>query len=162
MSVNWVSSLKWFVEEGHQHKQQAPWEGLHGGAWRPITLTVRSLGQLQVGTDWRAGLRSAGTGPLTPPSLNQHASHIPRNFFQGHATLCGEICKIPLKAWGFPGGSDGKESVCNAGNPGWIPGVGKIPWRREWQLAPAFLSGEFPWTVEPGGLQSTGSQNSQT
>ena len=29
---------------------------------------------------------------------------------------------------GFPGGSDGKESACNAGDLGLIPG--KIPWRR--------------------------------
>ena len=28
---------------------------------------------------------------------------------------------------GFPGGSDGKESVCNAGNPGSIPGLGRSP-----------------------------------
>ena len=28
---------------------------------------------------------------------------------------------------GFPGDSDGKESACNAGNPGSIPGTGKIP-----------------------------------
>ena len=28
---------------------------------------------------------------------------------------------------GFPGGSDGKESVCNAGDPGWIPGSGRPP-----------------------------------
>ena len=27
----------------------------------------------------------------------------------------------------FPGGSDGKESVCNAGDPGLIPGLGKTP-----------------------------------
>ena len=25
----------------------------------------------------------------------------------------------------FPGGSDGKESACNAGYPGWIPAVGR-------------------------------------
>ena len=31
---------------------------------------------------------------------------------------------------GFPGGSDGKESACNAGDPGSIPGSGR---RREWQ-----------------------------
>ena len=30
----------------------------------------------------------------------------------------------------FPGGSDGKESACNAGDPGFDPWVGKIPWRR--------------------------------
>ena len=26
---------------------------------------------------------------------------------------------------GFPGGSDGKESACNAGDPGLIPGLGR-------------------------------------
>ena len=31
---------------------------------------------------------------------------------------------------GFPGGSAGKESACNAGDLGLIPGFGKIPWRR--------------------------------
>ena len=29
--------------------------------------------------------------------------------------------------WGFPGGSDGKESACNAGDPGLIPGSGRSP-----------------------------------
>ena len=28
---------------------------------------------------------------------------------------------------GFPGGSDGKESVCNVGDPGSIPGLGRSP-----------------------------------
>ena len=28
---------------------------------------------------------------------------------------------------GFPGGSDGKESACNAGNLGSLPGVGRSP-----------------------------------
>ena len=50
---------------------------------------------------------------------------------------------------GFPGGSDGRESVCNAGDLGSIPGlgnptwVGKIPWKREWQPTPVFLTIEF-------------------
>ncbi|CAI9154028.1 unnamed protein product [Rangifer tarandus platyrhynchus] len=30
-------------------------------------------------------------------------------------------------AWGFPGGSDGKESVCNAKDLGSIPGLGRSP-----------------------------------
>ena len=160
VSVSWVSWLKWFVEEGHQHKQPAPWKGLCGGARRPITPIVRSLGQLEAGTetDWRAVLRSAGTGPLTPPSLNQHAVHIPRNFFQGHATPCGEIRKIPLKAWGFPGGSDGKKICLKCGKPRLDPWLGKIPRSTEWQSTLVFLPREFPWTEKPGGLQSMGSQ----
>ena len=28
---------------------------------------------------------------------------------------------------GFPGGSDDKESACNAGDLGWIPGLGRSP-----------------------------------
>ena len=36
------------------------------------------------------------------------------------------------------------------------------PWRRAWQCTPVFLPGESPWTEEPGGLQSTGSQSDMT
>ena len=43
--------------------------------------------------------------------------------------------------------------------PGFHPWVGKIPWRRTWQLTPVFLPGASPWTEVPGGLQSTGSQS---
>ena len=44
------------------------------------------------------------------------------------------------------------------------PWVRKIPWRRAWQPTPVpvFLPGESPRTEEPGGLQSTGSQESDT
>ena len=42
---------------------------------------------------------------------------------------------------GFPSGSVGEESACNARDLGSIPG--KIPWRREWLLTPVFLPGEF-------------------
>ena len=63
---------------------------------------------------------------------------------------------VQKDATGFPGGSDGEETACNAGNLGSIP-VRKIPWRRAWQPTPVFLPGESPWTEEPGGLQSMGS-----
>ena len=42
---------------------------------------------------------------------------------------------------GFPGGLDGKEYACNAGDMSSIPG--NIPWRREWLPTPVFLPGEF-------------------
>ena len=32
-----------------------------------------------------------------------------------------------LTGMGFPGGSDGKESACNVGNLGFIPGLGRSP-----------------------------------
>ena len=34
---------------------------------------------------------------------------------------------IFLKIGGFPGGSDGEASACNAGDPGSIPGLGRSP-----------------------------------
>ena len=61
---------------------------------------------------------------------------------------------------GFPGGSDGKESVRNEGDPGSIPEAGKIPWRKKWQSTPVFLPGEFhgQWSLvgcSPWGLCTT-------
>ena len=35
-----------------------------------------------------------------------------------------------------------KISACNAGDPGLIPGSGRSPWRRAWQLTPVFLPGK--------------------
>ena len=43
----------------------------------------------------------------------------------------------------FPGGSDGKESASNAGDPGSIPMSQGSPKRRKWQPIPVFLPGEF-------------------
>ena len=40
------------------------------------------------------------------------------------------------------GRSNGKESACNVGDLGFIPGHRKIPWRRKWQPIPVFLPGE--------------------
>ena len=45
---------------------------------------------------------------------------------------------------------------------GFSPWVGKISWKRAWQLTPVFLIGESAWTEEPGGLQSIGSQSHAT
>ena len=49
---------------------------------------------------------------------------------------------------GFPGGTSGKESTCQAGNTR-VPWVGKIPWRRAWQPTPVFrfdsYVGKMPW-----------------
>ena len=60
----------------------------------------------------------------------------------------GERREEAEKCWGksggsLPGGSDDKESACNAGDPGSNPWVVKIPWRKEWQPTPVLLPGEF-------------------
>ena len=43
---------------------------------------------------------------------------------------------------------------------GFNPWVRKIPRRRKWQPTAVILAWEIPWTEEPGGLQSMGSQKS--
>ena len=58
---------------------------------------------------------------------------------------------------GFPGGSDGKESVCNVGDLGTIPGLGRCPGGGNDNPQQCSCL-EIPWTEEPGGLQSVGSQ----
>ena len=59
---------------------------------------------------------------------------------------------------GFPAVSDGKESACNAGEQGSIPGLGRSPGGGHGNPTPVFLPGESSWTKESGGLQSMGSQ----
>ena len=45
---------------------------------------------------------------------------------------------------GFPGATVIKESTClETKDMQFNPWVGKIPWRRKWQPAPAFLSEKF-------------------
>ena len=46
----------------------------------------------------------------------------------------------------------GKESACQSRRHGFDPWVGKIPWRRKWQPALVFLTGDVPQTEEPGRL----------
>ena len=52
---------------------------------------------------------------------------------------------------GFPGDSVGKESACNVGDLGSIPGLGKIPWIRECLPTLVFWPGEFHSLCSPWG-----------
>ena len=70
------------------------------------------------------------------------------------------VLKIKLYSealWGFPGGTSGKEPVCQCRrhkSHGFDPWVGKIAWKRAWQLT---FATENPMD-SPDGLQSIGSQ----
>ena len=56
-------------------------------------------------------------GPANTPPLP--------NFCPSHLLIA--INMILTRKRGFHGGSDGKESACNAGDPGLIPGLGRSP-----------------------------------
>ena len=48
--------------------------------------------------------------------------HLKFSFYYSFPTV-----KAMCTHWGFPDGSDGKESACSAGGPGSIPGLGISP-----------------------------------
>ena len=58
---------------------------------------------------------------------------------------------------GFPGGSDCKESACNAGDPGSIPGSARSL-EKGMATYSSILAWRTLWTEETGGLQPTGLQ----
>ena len=62
---------------------------------------------------------------------------------------------------GFPGGSGGKKSACNA-----VTQVQSLGWEdpleEEMATHSRIPAWETPWTAEPGGLQSWGRKESDT
>ena len=62
---------------------------------------------------------------------------------------------------GFPHSLVGKELACNAGDLGSIPGQ-EDPLVKEMATHSSILAWRLPWTEEPGGLQSMGSQELDT
>ena len=74
------------------------------------------------------------------------------------------VVSVSTSQRGFPCGSVGKESACNAGNTGDTGSVSG------WERSPGEGNGnalqhsclENPWTEEPGGLQSMCRKESDT
>ena len=68
-----------------------------------------------------------------------------------------KIDDLNIRQRGFPHNSVGKESACNAGDLGSIPGLGRSP-GEGMATRSSILAWRIPWTKEPGGLESTGLQ----
>ena len=68
-----------------------------------------------------------------------------------------EFFKQVVLILGFPEGSDHKESACSEGDPGLIPGLGRSLEKGKATHSSIHVQ-RIPWTEEPGGLQSMGSQ----
>ena len=59
---------------------------------------------------------------------------------------------------GFPASSDGKESACNEGEPGLIPGLWEDLLEKGMATHSSILAWRIPGTEELAGPQSTGLQ----
>ena len=86
-------------------------------------------------------------GFLNPESLGGQESKV---------GFAGSKGKLP-RSWGFPGGSDSKESACNMRDQVRSLGL-EHPLEKGMATHSSILAWEIPWTEEPGGLQSMGSQ----
>ena len=85
----------------------------------------------------------SGINPSEPPPLKILLSL--KSIIFGNGRKKSKICSEVLVNWAVPGGSDGKESTCNAEDLDWFdPWVGKIPWRRAWQPHSCILAWRTP------------------
>ena len=66
--------------------------------------------------------------------------------------------------WGFPGGASGQEPACQCRRQKTlVPFLGQEdPLEDGMPTHFSILAWKIPWTEKPGGLQSMGSQKSQT
>ena len=97
--------------------------------WREeaVTVTCSSLGyndlqyEIQHKTvfdaEWQVRFHCLGSGVSRHPRDGETERH-------RHQDLFNALAHVIM---GFPGGSDAKESACNAGDPGSIPGWGRSP-----------------------------------
>ena len=76
--------------------------------------------------------------------------------------MVGSITPLAMKSvtCRLPRWLSGKESACQAGDVGSIPGVGRSSGEGNDNLL-QYLAWEILWTEEAAGLQSMGSQKSQ-
>ena len=81
----------------------------------------------------------------------------------GSATECMDRAMPDLLHLGLSTGCPVGRVPQQCGIPrGLTPGWGRSPGEGKWQPTPVFLPGGSPWTGEPGGLPSTGSQSGTT
>ena len=112
-----------------------------------VTLwTVAHQAPLSTGfsrQEYRSGL------PFPSPNTGDMDSMILPSFLHFNETCSVKCLLVSLLFYGLK-----QHLFCS---PVW--NLGRA-WRKTWQCTPVFLPGKILWTEEPGGLQSTGSQES--
>ena len=116
------------------------------GTWHPGTLQGRFQDQ---GRPVSSLCSRGPTQDLTSSFSHPRAGHNTQH--RTHHPLAG-----------FPGGSAGKESACNAGDLGSIPGSQRPLWRRAWPPTPVSLPGESQGQRSLAGYGPWGHRESDT
>ena len=124
---------------------QALWAGWTGGRVPVLCQGGPESKENPWGSSKWLFLQSLGTTPLPGREEVGRGRQRPR-----HRGAEGE------GTGGLPRWLSSEESSCQCWSLRFNPWVGTILWRREGQ--PSIPAWEIPWTEEPGGLQSMGSQ----
>ena len=133
----------------------------------PTSMSLQGHGRSQRPLRIREGVLLGGSLPRPPRLCLVSATFLPLFQFPSGSALgtVGSRCistQTSVPFWGFPGGSEGKESTCNAGDPGSTPGLGRFPCRGAWQPTPVFLPGESHGRRSLVGYTVCGAAKSQS
>ena len=116
-------------------------------------------------TMWETSVRSLGwedhleKGKATHSSIlagEFHRLYSPWGRKESDKTEQLSLLLLPWCLMGFPGGSDGKESACNAGDLGSVPGLGRSPGEGNVFSTPVFLPGKSHGQRSLEGFNSWG------
>ena len=110
---------------------------LSQGSWKTVSEGYLLYKCGKSGSDWNSTLKCLL--PALCLTKTHRQAHITST--QHPAGMISAEAKMPIK-YPLPGGSDGKESACHAGDPGSIPESGRSPGEGSGQPTPALLPGE--------------------
>ena len=96
--------------------------------------------------------------PLQYSGLENSMDYTVHGVSKSQTLLSDFQLSLSMIQLGFPGGSDGKESICNVGDLGSIPSQEDPIEKGMATHSTSILAWRIPWTEEPDRLQSMGSQ----
>ena len=124
--------------------------------WTEEPGRLQSMGSLRVGHNWVTSLFTFMIGEGHGNPLQCSCLENPRDGRAWWAAVYGVTQNQTQLKWlsssrssiGLPGSSESKESACNAGNLGLIPGLERSPGEGN-ATHSSILAWRIPWTEEP-------------